>query len=125
MKVDALMIGFWVTGKKWRENPFKLTRINDNGKYCYGITSDGTQVGPFLLEEIEPVPLTPEILEKNGFKLENYSGKIMSGKWWTRNDFVIHERMNDSVGKNNFSYEYVHQLQHALRLCGIETEIEL
>lgn len=67
MKATELQIEDWVTGKKWRENPFKLSRINDNGKYYYGITSDGTQVGPFLLEEIEPISLTAEILEKNGF----------------------------------------------------------
>lgn len=74
---------------------------------------------------IFPIPITPEILKKNGFRLDTYSEEFMSGKWWTRNDFVIHESMNDSVGRNNFSYKYVHQLQHALRLCGIEKEIEL
>jgi hypothetical protein len=77
------------------------------------------------IDKIRPIPLTPEILEKNGFRLDTYSGEFMSGKWWTRNDFVIHESMNDSIGKNNFSYKYVHQLQHALRLCGIEKEIIL
>ena len=73
----------------------------------------------------KPIPLTPEILEKNGFTLEHYSGDVMTGYWWTRNDFVIHSSMNDAIGKNNFEYEYVHQLQHALRLCEIERTIEL
>lgn len=124
MKANELMIGDWVTGKKWRENPSKLSRINDNGKYYYGITSDGTQVGPFLLEEIEPIPLTPEILEKNGFVKEsgenhgdNLQYCILTDGLWI-----------DISGENFFEgkLEYVHQLQQALRLCGISKEtIEL
>lgn len=122
-----LMVGDWVTGKKWRENPFKLTRINDNGKYYYGITSDGTQVGPFLLEEIEPIPLTPEILEKNGFE-------FFIDTWYlqTEERKPIHIRFMDgfiaiSINCNiiPMRLKYVHQLQHALRNCEIEKEIVL
>lgn len=83
------------------------------------------ELGQFHEDTIEPIPLTPEILEKNGFVLEDYSGDFMSGKWWTRDDFVIPENMIDSVGRNNFNYNYVHELQHALKLCRIEKTIEL
>lgn len=77
------------------------------------------------LVEIEPIPLTPEILEKNGFRLEKFSGETMSGMWWESPEFVIREDMRDSIGKNNFKFEYVHELQHALKLCGINKEITL
>ena len=77
------------------------------------------------IDKVLPIPLTPEILKKNGFTLEHYSGDVMTSYWWTRNDFVIHNSMNDAIGRNNFKYEYVHQLQHALKLCGILKQIEL
>lgn len=113
MKANELMIGDWVNLSKgnWSEN--KKVELIDIEMVAEGV---------YLAE---PIPLTTEILEKNGFVLESYSGNVMSGKWWTREDFCIHKSMNDSVGRNNFKYEYVHQLQHALRLSGIEKEIIL
>lgn len=65
--------------------------------------------------DARPIPLTPEILEINGFKLCEFNGVMC----YERPEFVIHYSMRDCVGRNNFRYEYVHQIQHALRLCGL------
>jgi hypothetical protein len=133
MELNEFMIGDWVTCKKWRENPYRLTRINDNGKHNYGVTGSGSQVGPFLIEEIEPIPLTTEILEKNGFE------------WTTTHSYMVlvvdsmhiafgfykdclsisdwNENGNTQI--TSIQCKFVHQLQHALRLCGIDKEIEL
>lgn len=141
MKANEFMIGDWVTGKKWRENPLKLIRINDNGKYYYGITSDGTQVGPFLLEEIEPIPITPDILEKNGFEerhdyfpyvyfllkesgdSDNYSASLETEYDTERSE----EYWSCNAGNYNadvtIAIHYVHEMQHIFRLCGINKEI--
>ena len=135
MKANELMIGVWVTSKKWREKPFRLTRINDGGKYYYGITAEGSQVGPFLIEELEPIPLTAEILEKNGFGFtrNDNTGSVWNG-WWIYKGLELATACLDKEGNwpcfiniydSNIKCEYVHQLQHALRLCGIEKEIEL
>ena len=132
-----LMIGDWVTGKKWRENPFKLTRINDNGKYYYGITSDGTQVGPFLFEEIEPILLTPEILIKNGFthsfgdsdfydyekwekKVDDKTIRVIKDHdgWFCRVDDI---KLTRSMG----IAPAVHTMQNIIRIGGIDKTIEL
>lgn len=133
MKETDLMIGDWVTGKKWRENPFKLNRINDNGKYYYGVTASDAQVGPFFIEEIEPIPLTPEILEKNCFEEDGegvygddnsffipiYQNGCGIGMWET------HIEPTEGIGDFSGKLKYVHELQHALKLCGIEKEIKL
>lgn len=69
-------------------------------------------------EDINPIPLTPEILEKNGwFALDEYryEGDIALVKG--RNCFRL---KNTTICINS-----VHGLQHALRLCGINKEIEL
>ena len=70
----------------------------------------------FRAYEFEPIPLTPEILEKNGWRLDT------EDTWW-------HDEVNFTIEKWNGRYQCydinqiklysVHQLQHALRLCGL------
>ena len=91
-------------------------------------------------DELEPIPLTQEILEKNGFKKEIGVKEVV----FTYDDddknyrLVIHPKETNycgiytyihidvgCVGIEELPLEYVHQLQHALRLCGIEKEITL
>lgn len=75
-------------------------------------------------ENIIPIPLTPEILEKNGFKYSEWYG------WQIKEpDFTLcfvgdtpHFLLDDIFVCN---CPYVHTLQHALKLCGIEKEIIL
>ncbi len=87
---------------------------------------------------IKPLLITPEILEKNGFKgemyafldispdlyLEYYYHEHRLREWWTG----IDEWNNDAEVKEivfKCQCHYIHELQHALRLCGIEKEIVL
>lgn len=87
---------------------------------------------------IKPIPITPEILEKNGFKgemyafldispnlyLEYYYHEHRLREWWTGIDeWNNHAEVKEIVFK--CQCHYIHELQHALRLCGIEKEIEL
>ena len=65
--------------------------------------------------QVKPIPLTPEILEKNG--------------WWFDMDMWHHEEVNFCIEKwdgrfqcydiNQIKLDSVHKLQHALRLCGL------
>lgn len=117
MKQTELMIGDWVTGKKWKENPFQITCINDGGKFIYGKTVTST-VGPFFAEELEPIPLTTEILKKNGFT-ENYRYDDLS--YIQSNGTVTGTHINSENGEMEEMYfKYVHEVQNALRLCGLD-----
>ena len=85
---------------------------------------------------IEAVPLTTEILEKNGFDTSDPEVKqyhfTEDGQSY---HFSLRQMYNQKDNKpNGYSFyafsvltiiKYVHQLQHALRLCGIEKEIVL
>lgn len=77
---------------------------------------------------LRPIPLTPEILEKN------FEKKALWGIYDDYYDFTIREW--DGMFIVNYHYceipmpdtqivgiSWVHELQHALRLCGIEKEI--
>ena len=89
---------------------------------------------------IEPIPLTSEILERNGMHLYNRKTNSLMEEC---NHSDIFEEDDDYRVELSLDYDgsirwtingdeytimpldYVHQLQHALRLCGIEKTIEL
>ena len=102
MKANELMVGDWL--KHANGKYYRVTRIDVLGDYNSIHYACGF---PHLWEynnKFEPIPLTPEILEKNGFKRVIPSERTKV--------YLTH-------------IKYVHELQHALRLCGIEKEIIL
>lgn len=93
-------------------------------------------------DKLFPIPLTPEILEKNGFKYTNNHTLQGSDTYILRYeqngfDYTITYKLNDWFAVDSYDdrtyriFEMetgrwcVHQLQHALRLCGINKEIVL
>lgn len=134
MKAKELMVGDYVLVRP-SMMPIQVAAIHKK-KVAYHATGDRlTWVRDGL---IEPIPITSEILEKNGFKgemyafldispnlyLEYYYHEHRLREWWTG----IDEWNNDAEVKEivfKCQCHYVHELQHALRLCGIEKEIVL
>jgi hypothetical protein len=143
MKANELMIGDWVVydGDVEYTNPIKVEGIDIATGAL--VTSDREDVG---IDNIQPIPLTGEILEKNGFYASEVSshhikyvcstgpidefadivlicGKDNKGKWhWDCLELRIHYYRGDI---HQFKINYVHELQHAVRLCGIEKDFEL
>ena len=87
--------------------------------------------GGIWCEYLYPLPLTPEILEKNEFrKLVTYGTEK-----WIYGDIRMNIYSSNGCwrfcadtkrNENSVIYiHFVHELQNALRLCGIEKEIEL
>jgi len=82
--------------------------------------------------EIMSLPLTPEIFEKNGFILKEKETSMYGvniAPYYTRDD-VPFEVFCDGKPfaiwfKDPVNIRYVHELQHALKLCGINKEIVL
>jgi hypothetical protein len=145
MKVEELMIGDWVhlistihnvsfpdngviqdEGYTTTRTPIKITTVSEN---CVSYYSNKLELYITLSsEDIEPIPLTPEILEKNGFE------GIKEGRFPSLrnhyNDIIFQlERIKEEryckilyIFKN-IPICYVHELQHALKLCKINKEI--
>lgn len=92
-------------------------------------TPDGKHFGNMGgVSKIQPIPLTAEILEKNGFEKDPESGELI----WTDDDVTeivwvgtILTIRGEYANAEFATCMFVHQLQHALRLCGIEHEITL
>ena len=81
------------------------------------------------VEDIKPMPLTSEILEKNGFGFtRNSDTKSVWNGWWIYKGLELATSCLNREGNwpcyiniydSNIKCEYVHQLQHALRLCKL------
>ena len=113
METKELMIGDLVCLKDdiKCELPLKIDGVITND---ISLDSDGFLGGTEGL--IRPIPITPEILEKNGW-------------WYAIEDIWLHDGVAFSIEKwngkfqcydiNQIKLDSVHQLQHALRLCGL------
>ena len=101
--------------------------------------ADGTDYVPWGVwcNSIEGIPLTPKILENNGFEnIGDDTYQLEEKPCWFWVDFFnhqygceydtsTHEYEDDEHRLKLYGIPSVHELQHALRLCGIEKEIEL
>lgn len=126
MKAEELMIGDWV---HYRGTNIQVTSLYNKGGSNEIGWSDKESVW-VNGRTVEPIPLTPEILEKNRFIHYTVTDFYM---WKEESSEPIHlDNYNENgwmlrINCDNIPCEckYVHQLQHALRLCGINKEIVL
>ena len=133
MKISDLMIGDWVLHEGTHK---KVTVVWDDAISLYNPQKTwGSIYYDKYYDAIEPVPLTPEILERNGFReyaKDAYAfscHKQMAGDGFELQSVVIRNmkalEVSTADADLRTSMKYVHQLQHALRLCGIDKKIEL
>lgn len=146
MKANELMIGDWVridepdkyagaTGQiqslmYYREDDSAYFNVFIQGKFGY-VSRDVRS------DDIRPIHLTADILEKNGFEnIGDDTYQLEEKPCWFWVDFFRHtygceydtstyEYEDDEHRLKLYGIPSVHELQHALRLCGIEKEIEL
>ena len=129
MKIRDLSIGDWVL---MDGEPAKAMRLTMAGRSIFRGLSG--QIYGSVGGDISPLPITHEILEKNGFeKRDNHTwhnaeiGCVIhrfGRKHW---DIRLHPetRKYRAVRMGIDNIEHIHQLQHALRIAGVEKEIEL
>ncbi len=126
MKAEDLMIGDWVQiVPDAPVMPNEYHRIDWIRTGEIGLDNRKIVTYPY----IQPIPLTPEILEKNGMILISYGGDFFpEDKHYVLELSVDEGRIFWTINGHEYDImclRFVHQLQHALRLCGIEKEIEL
>lgn len=107
----------------------------DPGRVHLRLLQERPQDEEYIVHDIEPIPLTPEILEKNGFEREGvivslYEGidhrvTIHDDKEYmnSNNEWHVHIDSEDYCTIANCELTYVHQLQQLLRLCKIYKEV--
>ena len=93
------------------ESPMKV-----DGSLVHNISLEGEGFLGDADEIISPIPLTAEIMEKNGFNryYESNFYSLLNGF----NVAIADEHYITSAFNVDITVYYVHELQHALRLCG-------
>ncbi len=137
MKANELMIGDWVRVERDYEPIVQVADIFSDAIFTKQAEYESEEVPMY---KVFPIPLTVEILEKNGFEVQDQGGGRRDV--WIgfgidcEGDIEVEFQHNtpthlkiDGVFKGEYytstNIKYVHLLQHALRLCGFEKEIIL
>ena len=119
MKAKELMIGDWVLyngdSKPYPVQVTEITSLKQLGVY------NDKELFWFIAGEkyFDPIPLTAEILKKNGFS-EDIDGGFSN--FTPYRIFLVcpeSEIVFPYDGWVGLNIKYVHELQHALRLCGL------
>ena len=133
IKVEGISIGDWFQAKmvKWDYEDLDITppmRVAE-------ISSDEVmlQLGSVkhyaFVDDLQPIPITAEVLEKNGFTHDKWSKKIW--RYEDEESEVVYYIEGNKVEvttydcKINLGCTSVAELQHALRLAKVGKEIVL
>lgn len=133
LKISDLSVGDWVgcNGK-----PYRAVIIDalDQTVTIFG----NDEQGDIHIEQLAPIPITADILEKNGLfrhlrdddnpELIVLSNHFIMARTYTDVDWwrvLIYDEELPSEELFNGIIHSVHQLQHALRLAGVDKEINL
>lgn len=127
MRIDELSVGDWVTYDRGT-TPVQITGLYQRNQQDCVVMSDSHYPEGVIgfVECLKPIPLTPEILEKNGWV------KIYESTWELgahriqqiiKSLFIIYTTDNEV----DFSLyiDAVHELQRVYKIAGIEKEITL
>lgn len=146
LKISELSVGDWVSFDtayltvegydiatafvKKVQQPARIKSILGDQDLIFAEVEPEDNFGTIYLkmEHIRPIPITAEILEKNGFK--------RSSSYWViykdNDDYIEIWENRDKWYLSVYSVEYtlcdlhwVHQIQHLMRVWGFDKEINL
>jgi hypothetical protein len=138
MEAKELMIGDWVecVDSTHKKKVYAQIDAIEEGQTCILVRLDNCNW--FLdVSFIKPIPLTREILEKNGWIYNNEEEKFFPQTWVGGGLMlqgagdcgycivVTSDYDDEDTNDTPFIILYVHELQHALRLRRIKKEIIL
>lgn len=133
MKPTDLQIADWVLIDNTPRQVVQLTK----SKVGYHTEPRGCRMHYARYADVEPIRITAEILEKNGFK---YISSIGMWSYGVGNKYGIgvglwgdcgvpvtcYKQGENYIRKMHLPYTpFVHQLQQAIGLCGIDKKIEV
>ena len=110
---------------KYLSQVVKIVEVYQDGTCYFG---NETMCGQQDCKDAEPIPLTPEIIEKNGWKksLSHYS----KYSWYRRKGYpTLNIRSENEIlfywGDHNENITTVHKLQHLLFGLGLNSDMEV
>ncbi len=138
LKISDLSVGDWVKASGVAKRVHSIEY--QNGAYFVNFSDPDTNSEDYIHAPfIEPIPITAEILEKNGWRViakevlgDDYEYHGEERVWDDENCSIEICEAKQGVFWDSWSneyymwrLEYVHQLQHLIRLAGVDKEINL
>lgn len=140
MEVKDLIIGSYIYFNCFDGNKITVQITGYHDGIVYGISKQGSHWAN--LDKTEPITLTPEILKKNEFvankhvypypyyEYEVKEIKVKVGFAFPQGNKTSYKEPwvyidSEYIFVEHLPCMFVHQLQYALRLCGIEKKIIL
>lgn len=133
---NGLMRGNWLFYRgQSNAFPFRVENVTKR-KVGYHAKPGESRMHYLRLCECYPIPLDARQLEKNGWKLNGDDAKFAPGTW-TGGGLMLEQEPDgdgfrivvtsdyddEDTNSTPFVLHYLHELQNALRLRGIEKEI--
>jgi len=119
-----IMIGDWVM---YNPNVFIEDEYETAKEWFPTRINNGEDIDLAIEGCYAPIPITMQILEKNGFK-KGLDDDGVHFRYTLITDgisFSLKYVLSVFEWLGPLDFKYVHELQHVLRLCGIKKEIEL
>ena len=127
-----------------KDKIFKVISSLSGGFVKVVMLNDSSTTYSISTNAVRPIPLTPEILEKNGWVKEVMSRGVKNSHWvYTKPDieeygyfpiyiekgigdeFDVYPFTGNNVCNQIAYIKYVHQLQHLLFSLGLNSEMEV
>lgn len=139
MRIEDLSVGDWVLDGN--DNPAQILAIeNWSDGHVLNVRIKDIGIGEVLITRVRPIPITQEILEKNGF-VDNGKGQhylkcgngitVRVGRsplfhddcWLVATDKEVGETITTTCVL--FNAKHIHEIQRVMRLGNVGKEIEL
>ena len=119
IRCKDIMVGDYVANRNG--SPMQIVAVDEDNAYA----CEGNEERPWIFGDNEgyepqPIILTPEILEKNGWKETEYWHEYQDGKNTIQSCLPDMRGIINGIEIKEFQCKYVHQYQHLLRLCGLD-----
>jgi hypothetical protein len=132
LKISDLSVGDWVYYDKGN-TPYSIRSIYRTGRQDCVVLNDSVFPEGVIgfVGRLIPIHITAEMLGKNGFERSTSQFIVYhTDKVWISYDkpsetWSVTMYINDFTSNLHANILHIHQLQHALRLAGVDKEINL
>ena len=118
IRCKDIMVGDLVANRNG--SPMQIVALDEDNAYAW----TGNEERPWIFGDNEgyepqPIILTLEILEKNGWKDDGLWYEYQDGTNTIQSCLPDMRGIINGIEIKEFQCKYVHQYQHLLRLCGL------
>lgn len=123
VNVTDIIVGDWFQYIGYNNHQEYIQIENIYGTEVNCVVEDYEIIRGHRIANLKPIDITPDFLEKNGFEyMEAWN------EWWHKSEDGFGSDIQLSVNEDCFTLKdvgnavirYVHQLQHAFHICGLD-----